>query len=118
MSAKGKFSNLMSTRNLLILALIFSIIIAGYVLITTYSGESEEVLTVKEVLEKKDELTDSSREIKVKGYFIGRGDGENISIADSQKLPNIPESPDILTARKLRAVCRVCSVCYQHLVPY
>jgi len=69
MSLKDKAKKLLSSRNVLIILVVICIIIAAYILITNYSGESEEALSVRDVLNQSDDLIKTGEKITVKGYY-------------------------------------------------
>ena len=90
MSSKGKGKNLISTRTLLIMALVACIAIAAYFLITSYTGDSEDILTVKATLDRSDELIESQEEITVKGYYAYYNEN-TATVTDVQVLPGSPQ---------------------------
>ena len=92
MSAKSK--KRISPRTILIVLLVICIITAAYVLVTSYSGESEDVLTVREVLDRREELITTQEVIKVKGYYTYFDIGIAY-ITDSLELPGgLPLPPE------------------------
>ena len=67
MSAKGK--RWISPRTVLIILLVIIIIAAAYILLTSDTGEPENILTVREVLNRSEELIRTQEEITVEGYY-------------------------------------------------
>jgi hypothetical protein len=94
MSLRDKVKKLMSPRNVLIILLVLCIIVVAYILIISYKGESETVLSVKDVLNQSDELIKTGEKITVKGYYYTDYNyNENIiEITDSAVIPG-PGSP-------------------------
>jgi len=82
--------SLMSTRNLIIILLILVIIGAGYILVTSYTGDEENVLSVKYItdLENSQRYSNTSEVITVKGYFYEYHTTDRIQVTDDPGRPD------------------------------
>lgn len=89
MNTKRKGKKLINTRTILIILLAVCVVAVAYILITADSGDSQEIFTVKKVIEKSDELIESQEEITVVGYY-NYFDENTAEVTDTQILPNAP----------------------------
>jgi len=67
MNAKGK--SRISRRTILIVLIVALIVVSAYYLITNYSGETDDVLTIYNVNSKKDYYINNNITIETKGYY-------------------------------------------------
>jgi len=97
MSAKGK--RWISSKILIIFLLIISIIAAAYILLTSNPGKTENILTVKEVLDRSEELIRTQEEITVEGYY-NYYDVDIAEVTDTITLPGgVPPEDKLLVDR-------------------
>ena len=67
MNAKGK--SRISTRTVLIILIVILIAFSAYYLITNYSGETDDVLTIDKVNSNKEYYIENNLTIEIKGYY-------------------------------------------------